>query len=107
VIIASNYASGSNLIQHMTYQLLVATNRVPSDLDESSYSDTTAVVPITELCHALNLHKPHHRRYPQVCKTHLDIQPFLKQSGHKGRKILYCIRNPLDVCRILDFTGEW
>ncbi|KAI0561209.1 Sulfotransferase 4A1, partial [Gracilaria domingensis] len=80
VIIASNYASGSNLIQHMTYQLLVATNRVPSDPDGSNYSDTTVVVPITELRDVLNLHDPHHRSFPQVWKTHLDIQPFLKQS---------------------------
>ncbi|KAI0560803.1 Sulfotransferase [Gracilaria domingensis] len=108
VVIASSVGSGSNLTQHLVYQLLTAAGRVPTDPDRTEYADTTGVVPVTELRTAMNLHEPLHRSHPQVWKTHLVATPFLKHELFGKRRFIYCLRNPLDVCRsFLDFTGEW
>ncbi|PXF41693.1 Sulfotransferase 1C3 [Gracilariopsis chorda] len=107
VFIVSSFASGSNLVQHMCYQLLVAAKRVPTDPNGESYIDTTAVVPVLEVRNLLNLKEPHHRSKPQMWKTHVAVTPFLPYLND-NRKMIFCIRNPLDVCRsFLDFIIEW
>lgn len=107
VFIVSWMKSGTTLMQNLVYQLMVVTQRVPTDPEGNKFRDISMVVPFIEMSPICGVYQSVHPYQPAAWKSHTD-QPGFSKPEFRPCHFIYLLREGKQVVRsFLDFMADW